>query len=105
MGKLNNYERLLGVLVGFFTWFVGGFIMSLIYRMRGEKEKAGNLRQYYLVGIFLSVLVFAGYFFLTYDNEPEGNRVTEEQIQEFQNSLPKPEDYIDREEIDEMLRN
>lgn len=54
--KLNFTEKAIAIVVGFFAWFVGGFIMSQIYRSQGKVLKSKSLSKYYWLGIFLSII-------------------------------------------------
>lgn len=91
--KLMNFqEKLIAFLAGFFTWFVGGFILAQIYRSQGYAEKAKQVSKYALLGIGISLIALMCALLINMNNRynnPQGR--SSEEIEQL---IPRLEDYL-----------
>lgn len=91
---MNSQEKLIAFLAGFFTWFVGGFMLAQIYRSKGYSEKAKQVSKYALLGIGISLIALMGALIINMDNRynnPQGR--SSEEIEQL---IPKLDDYLGR---------
>lgn len=90
---MNSQEKLIAFLAGFFTWFIGGFILAQIYRSKGYAEKAKQVSKYALLGIGISLIALMGALLINMSNRynnPQGRS-----SEEIERIIPRLENYLD----------
>lgn len=88
-----NLQKKFGIsFLGFFTWFIGGIILTRIYRSKGYIDKANQVVQYTMLGISLCLVLIVVLVALNYRTSDRTQ--TEVPLEDSRNLMPKLEDYL-----------